>query len=358
MILFCQTLTVNHPGTNKNNGNKKRSKVINLEILDDDDTLSKNHQVSENYIFEFGFSDNDTEKPSPRITLKRVPNNNPRNANGCSFSSSSKKTKASIPKRESLGFSDSTNAEDDPDASIQNDEISNFSDDDNDDGDEESASSRKRRKRLSSTKESKVIDLEILDDGEFSKNQVPENDFFEYLSSDNDAEKLSPRKFLSSPDDDSEEEELSFRKRRKRASLKKKRYQSEEQEAWLGSDEDFSDSSSEDEEEDLTDVEYDKKPPRHHRRNKYLLPALTNIVQLTKAEQNSMLESIERKEDKALQRLLLNSGFIFQLYPHQFMAVRRVWAHRLFPNCVNCFSLQILTHRFAVSIFITGCRFT
>jgi hypothetical protein len=32
--------------------NKKRSKVINLEIMDDDDDLSKNHQVTETNIFE------------------------------------------------------------------------------------------------------------------------------------------------------------------------------------------------------------------------------------------------------------------------------------------------------------------
>jgi hypothetical protein len=110
------------------------SKVIDLEILDDEDEFSNDHQVSENYIFEFGFSDNDIEEPSPRITLKCLPNNNSRKAKGCSLLSSSTKTKASIPKRGSLGFWDSTNAENDSEAFIQNDETSNFSDDGNDDG--------------------------------------------------------------------------------------------------------------------------------------------------------------------------------------------------------------------------------
>jgi SNF2 family DNA or RNA helicase len=112
----------------------------------------------------------------------------------------------------------------------------------------------------------------------------------------------------------------------------RQKYAKLEQQAWLGGgDEEFSEDEDSDEEELEAEEGFHRSELEYHmgggrqkgRRPDYGVPP-EHPVDLTVEQKNEMLNKIEKPADRALQKLLLNEGFQFQLLPHQFLAVRKV----------------------------------
>lgn len=121
--------------------------------------------------------------------------------------------------------------------------------------------------------------------------------------------------FLSDDEDNESANETTPNRLGKIKSLRaRKKYARLEQKAWLGDETDS--------DEDDMDIDQGFPVNRRRRRLHFGIPPLPPVA-LTQAQQQDMLAAIEKSADKALQKLLINQEFQFQLLPRQFFAFER-----------------------------------